>query len=126
MNRPLKFRFWNCINNRWVEAYSILLNKGEVWAVEDKKVDVENHDIHQVVIQQFTGVIDKNGKEIFEGDIIIDRWLRERKIKRVCWHGYYWNPFSEFYSPDEDGDRYEVIGNIYENPELVEEKADEK
>lgn len=80
---------------------------------------------------QYTGLKDKNGKKIFEGDIIdisdceyIPHWINETKIK-VQWDieraGF--DPFCEdaidcreYVSADE----VEVIGNIFENPELIE------
>ena len=78
-------------------------------------------------VGQYTGLTDKNGKKIFEGDICINR---EGDIGRVTWYeGYsafmiygitknkvYWlyaNDFSEL----------EVIGNIHDNPELLKEGA---
>jgi hypothetical protein len=66
-------------------------------------------------IMQFTGLKDKNGKEIYEGDIITERKYQavvewdEKSLQFNC-HGML------------DGKNYEVIGNIYENPELLEGK----
>lgn len=86
-----------------------------------------NLSINEIILMQSTGLKDKNGKEIFEGDIV-DYKGREAVVK---WHGSYasfiyrfvdglqervseWDPlFLACY-------HFEVIGNIYENPELLE------
>ena len=82
-----------------------------------------------LVLMQSTGLVDKNGKEIFEGDVLD---YKGRKAL-VRWHGSYasfiyrfvdelqkrkteWKPLYLAYM------KCEIIGNIYENPELVEDK----
>ena len=90
------------------------------------KVFGENAKIDELELMQSTGLKDKNGKEIFEGDIV-DYKGRKAVVK---WHGSYasfiyrfvdelkervseWHPlFLAYY-------HFEVIGNIYENKELL-------
>ena len=84
-------------------------------------------DFNDVNLMQFTGLKDKNGKEIFEKDIV-DYKGRKAIVK---WHGSYacfiyefvdelknrtteWKPLYLSYY------HFEIIGNIYENPELLE------
>lgn len=88
------------------------------------------------IIMQYTGLKDKNGKEIYEGDILEnpnypkDEWER----CEVKWHGEFARFGLDFYSPyggegytgrEQHIDRFVsevgcyVIGNIYENPELL-------
>ena len=83
---------------------------------------------------QSTGLLDKNGKEIFEGDIITDG-EDVSDIKRHPTLGFYTvdNGRETFVSDgvdveyfeeyaEEFSETIEIIGNIYENPELLEEK----
>jgi hypothetical protein len=91
---------------------------------------LEKMVVYSDTVGQFTGLTDKNGKKIFEGDVIeiFDRtFIVQFKNYRGGWF-----PFasgdgcgcceSETYAPDENGivDCGEVIGNIHDNPELVE------
>jgi hypothetical protein len=74
------------------------------------------------ILQQYTGLKDKNGKEIFEGDIVKDN---EGAVRRIKWeNGSFWARESivgHLASMIDDKIMYdpEVIGNIYENPELI-------
>ncbi len=68
-----------------------------------------------LILMQFTGLLDKNGKEIYEGDIL----ETSGGIHKVEWDsvgGFY--PFVDVSCLIEDG-IVEIIGNIYENPELL-------
>jgi len=75
---------------------------------------------------QYTGLKGKNGKEIYEGDIIRtsnDKWWNNTPDKEIVFSGNgFWltNNGGQHYLPDESV--REVIGNIYENPELLEKK----
>lgn len=75
-------------------------------------------------LMQFTGLKDKNGKDVFEGDIL-STLQYEDKVATVEWRG---NHFGMGFSMchdgvpvdmDDDWSEFEVIGNIYENPELI-------
>lgn len=77
-------------------------------------------------VSQYTGLTDKNGKKIFEGDIIERFWLGKKYIYRIDYDKYiasfigkdiYGLNFTTF---DYDACEFEVIGNIHDNPELLE------
>lgn len=77
-------------------------------------------------VGQYVGLTDKNGKKIFEGDIVERLWLGEKHIYRIHYDSdiasfigadIYSEGFTTF---DYDACEFEVIGNIYDNPELLE------
>lgn len=89
------------------------------------------HDVHILdnTICQCTGLKDKNGKLIFENDILsghIDvEFPEDETRKRVVWHKNGWctnEPGCDDYEEldDFDSENFEVIGNMIDNPELLE------
>ena len=69
-------------------------------------------------VGQFTGLTDKNGKEIYEGDIICRKKIRGLdKYKIVIWHNAY---VATGFNISNTKERI-IIGNIYDNPELIQQ-----
>jgi len=108
--RTIKFRAWQEHNKKML-SHEDLIDKG--WNFEDL-----NWDESQSTLMQFTGLKDKNKKEIYEGDII--KWGKEiRKVEFMKggffgFKGKTWDMFLGDYT-----DNYGVIGNIYENKDLL-------
>lgn len=124
MNREIKFRAF--VRGYMVEVVSIdFVNKYITW--DDNQYDrcdppnkcFEIESFENIKLLQYTGLKDKNGKEIYEGDII----SRQRpqgldKTKAIKWHAYVATGFNI----SKTSDNRVITGNIYENPELLDTK----
>nr|DAE16067.1 MAG TPA: YopX protein [Myoviridae sp. ctdv95]DAF61604.1 MAG TPA: YopX protein [Siphoviridae sp. ctzEO1] len=126
-----KYRAWDSAKKEMFKDTFAITESGQVVVVEQESV-ASSPDyvfVEHLVIMQSTGLVDKNGKEIFDGDILD---YKGRKAL-VRWHGSYasfiyrfvdephkrnaeWKPLYLAYM------KCEIIGNIYDNPELLEDK----
>lgn len=149
MNREIKFRAYDKDYERMTyfddEDYlyqcPFILRLEQVFKKDSNYDDYEDFEYKDVTdkleLMQYTGLKDKNGKEIYEGDIVkihkhsYDYGFKEDEIGQIKFldgaFGFYREKTkNEYYFNDlstENGygelEYYEVIGNIYENPELL-------
>ncbi len=128
MNRPIKFRVWNTREKKFFYQ-------------ADQRIDIalEYWELNKHVEwpQQYTGLKDKNNKEIYEGDIVqydgeCDITYRKAGIVSI---GQYFTHAKEFYHFGvrvkrldmdsyfglnlKESENYTIIGNIYETPDLL-------
>lgn len=106
--REIKFRLWDKEYNKIIDWTEFLFRRFTFDYL------IEHSD--KFIIQQFTGLTDKNGREIYEGDIIKTESSSMFR-KNIYEIKYYQNRFT----PDDicDKNDIEVVGNIFENPELL-------
>ena len=126
MNRPIHFRAWDGEKMHCNEDALFIDNS---WWYGKSEYDTPPLGAYsgndEAVIMQFTGLLDRNGKEIFEGDVVEHRnYIKELLGKyEVRWglFGFTLHDplhpelLSYYVSPEQ----LEIIGNIYENPELI-------
>lgn len=133
MKREIRFRGKDVFSGKWV--YGDLAHNQKITREGlEPRVMVAGYKVDPKTVGQFTGLHDKNGKEIYEGDILMCIGQREdnkgRKYFRkvlfkngsFCMSVPEYGVNSSLYAHVVNGKlNWEVIGNIYDNPELMEE-----
>lgn len=122
-------------NGEWVVGYYTVDAAGQeiIDVMNDMRLFESCHPIDPSTLGAYTGIADKNGKRIFDGDIVRHyndfRDPEKFDVGDIYWDGFgcKWRRTSNEFFPDDveiSGNNefiYEVIGNIYDNPDLLEE-----
>lgn len=144
--KEIKFRGKNTFNNRWEYGSLVKEKDGALWIIpEDQMLISEGGSfsaahVSSETVGQYTGLKDKNGVEIYEGDVVMTQFS-EKPFGVVTWHtdGYFFIDFSfgewQYYGNgfvplgeimkrkiDGKSHQFEVIGNIHYNPKLLKQR----
>lgn len=151
--RSIKFRAWDNKDNKWLLGYEYPNLRGfsmfgecmlfEEWSRILNRFILQQGDRlpEHLILMQFTGLQDKNGTDIYEGDILnvhiftqeLGESLGVREGERECVGRIEHGEFGLVLNADDESmsgylllvpgmlheESFEVIGNIYENPELI-------
>ena len=137
MNREIKFRAYDkedeemryFDDENYLYHYPFILRLEQVFKKDSNYDDYEDFEYKDVTdkieLMQYTGLHDKNGKEIYEGDIV--RIIVNNNIEKICRVEFKNGIFGVMFSKNKEltafphfcNTTFEVIGNEYDNPELL-------
>lgn len=139
MMREIKFRAWDKTESQWIEINKMgFLENGEAWYVEDYEKNEPPYftDRNDWELMQYTGLNDKNGREIYEGDVL--EYSKEQTLlvhyneNTASFSANYilhrdeygelkggWIGSAPFDKRNIENSEMRVIGNAFENPDLL-------
>lgn len=126
--REIKFRGKSLKTGRWVYGSLISCDKyTDIWTANEDG-NVARDEVDPETVGQFTGLYDKDGEEIYEGDIVQfgQTILNVVEFRHgafgyeycVDFHSYCGNT-NFCFNPRNTDHRHKVVGNIHDNPELI-------
>jgi uncharacterized phage protein (TIGR01671 family) len=125
MNREIKFRIWDnhtkryktCVYESHRDCYLFIGRSGYVTAFNCYGEEIDFED-GRFAVQQYTGLKDSKGVEIYEGDIVE---IGDRKKEVIFNIGMFYidENYGDIVPISEVDNIIKVIGNIFENPELI-------
>lgn len=116
MNREIKFRIWNDYDKKMIHWNELL---------EKNLANIFTIPSYDKWLMQYTGLHDKNGKEIYEGDIV--RIIVNNNIEKICKVEFKNGIFGVMFSKNKEltafphfcNTTFEVIGNVFENGDIL-------
>lgn len=143
--REILFKAKRIDNGKWVEGYYCKWLKGErIVTYSEKETDciitwmsnggMSRYEVDPETICRFTGLYDKNGKKIWENDILMahldESYPEDTTYETVEWGIAGWvtheaGSIGRQYLDEFDTEHFEVVGNIFDNKKLLQEASDE-
>ena len=134
--REILFKAKRKDNSKWIKGYyqkryDLLSNEEHLIFHADSYNVWEYAEIIPETVCQFTGLCDKNGKKIWENDILManldESYPEDVTYETVEWGVAGWvtheaNSIGRPYLDEFDLEHFEVVGNIFDNPELLQEE----
>lgn len=112
--REHKYQLWDKKNKEMVEVTELRWNEGQLNEIDTTTYVWFKENFDKIALREYTNLRDKNGKKIYEEDVIKEVGCSPRPVV--------WEPFCGGYNIDKDiAENSEVIGNIYEHPHLLKE-----
>ena len=117
------------ISENWVNG--LLANKNDKWYISNKAGNPFAYEIRPETICQFTGLCDKNGKKVWENDILmahLDEFYPEDVTYETVewgvagWAAHEVGSTDREYFDEFNLEHFEVVGNTFDNPELLQEE----
>ena len=139
--REILFRGKRVDNGEWIQGDIVQFPVHGVVRIVEQEPSYKDAEVDSDTVGQYTGLTDRNGKKIFEGDILQGFWYCEGVRAKVVWIDDA-ATFGILYSFRKSGEETawlnsswykftsespyfpEIIGNIYDNPELVGGESD--
>jgi len=106
--REIKFRAWD-------KAYGGYVQSG----IQFNNTTMRLEAVGGLILEQYTGMNDRNGEDIYEGDVVRranDTW---QIIWQIIWEKDCWGAYRKGENLMDWWDEFEVVGNIHANPELI-------
>lgn len=137
--REILFKAKRIDNGKWIEGYyqkryDLLDNEEHLIFHADSHTVWEYVEVDSETLCQFTGLYDKNGNKIWENDILMTH-LDESYPEDVTYETIEWGvagwvahetgSTDREYLDEFDTEHFEVVGNIFDNKELLQEESDE-
>jgi uncharacterized phage protein (TIGR01671 family) len=126
--RDIRFRAWDKRNNKWFHPDLLIITNAGFYTDYRAFEDGCSLFDYEYELMQYTGLKDKNGKDIYEGDVVKGYWwekgVSHRHIGKVAYgmSAFKVVGIKQYLGiSDELSPVYEVIGNLCENPDLLKE-----
>lgn len=123
MKRKILFRGYNRKNNKWLYGY-YLVNRGQHFicpeGIQNPLASWEDFVVEEESVGQWTGCTDVRNKKVYEGDVVLGIEGRVKGIRKLVeWSDFATGFTIPIWCDMDDECCYEVIGNIYQNKELL-------